>query len=403
MKNLLSLNIWVPVVMAFFFTTPGSGQSTELNPTYDAYLENGVRKGGTLLRVEKGTRVRETYMLFDVSGVNGSITSMQLSLTVTSDAGAGPVALYLSNSANWNEGNLSNTNKPGLDISLGNITGSFSIGSVKTATIDPTLITGNTFSLIVVHAGADGDDMAFASRTGAAASMPKLVVNYSTGDTQAPTAPTVSSTGQSQTTVDISWTGANDNVGVTNYRVYQDGSVLTTLGNVTTYQVTGLTAATSYDFKVRALDAAGNQSPDSNTLNVTTDAGSGGTSVWAEANTTASYSGEVAVGRSTVPNGYKLAVEGNIRAREMRVDQDSWPDYVFKEGYDLPSPAEIKKHIQEKGHLPNIPSAAEVKANGLELGEMNRLLLEKIEELTLIIIDQEERIARLEGKKSQNN
>ena len=121
-----------------------------------------------------------------------------------------------------------------------------------------------------------------------------------------------------------------------------------------------------------------------------------GTSVWSEANTTASYTGEVAIGRATVPIGYKLAVEGFVRAREVRVDQDTWPDYVFDKGYDLPTLEDIQKHIQEKGHLPNIPSAQEVKANGVELGKMNKSLLEKIEELTLYLFQQNERIKVLE-------
>lgn len=99
--------------------------------------------------------------------------------------------------------------------------------------------------------------------------------------------------------------------------------------------------------------------------------------------------GKVAIGRSSVPNGYDLAVEGKVRTREVRVDQDSWPDYVFEEGYDLLSLEEIQKHIQEKGHLPNIPPAREVESNGIELGEMNKLLLEKIEELTLLMIQKE--------------
>ena len=77
-------------------------------------------------------------------------------------------------------------------------------------------------------------------------------------------------------------------------------------------------------------------------------------------------------------------MEGNVRAREVRVDQDSWPDYVFKEDYDLPTLEDIQKHIKEKGHLPNVPSAKEVDANGIELGKMDKLLLEKIEELTLL-------------------
>lgn len=82
----------------------------------------------------------------------------------------------------------------------------------------------------------------------------------------------------------------------------------------------------------------------------------------------------------------KLAVNGNIRAREIKVETANWPDYVFTKDYAFPSLAEIEKHIKEKGHLPGIPSAEEVKANGIYLGEMNGKLLQKIEELTLYLI-----------------
>ena len=211
-------------------------------------------------------------------------------------------------------------------------------------------------------------------------------------DTQAPTAPTLSSTGHTDTTVNLSWSGATDDIGVSGYKVYKGNAVEATLGNVTTYQVTGLNASTPYEFKVRTLDAAGNESGDSNIVSVTTTSGSGGgsgstsSSIWYESGSTASYSGEVAIGTTSVPSGYKLAVDGHIRTREIRVDQDTWPDYVFEEGYDLPTLEEIQKHIQENGHLPNVPSAQEVQENGIEVGAMNKLLLEKIEELTLYVI-----------------
>ncbi|PIA80060.1 hypothetical protein BFR04_00025 [Gaetbulibacter sp. 4G1] len=93
-------------------------------------------------------------------------------------------------------------------------------------------------------------------------------------DAQAPTATTLSSTVQTDTTVDLSWTAATDNTAVTGYKVYKGGVLETTLGNVLTYQVTGLTAATVYNFTVRAIDAAGNESVDSNTLAITTNAAS---------------------------------------------------------------------------------------------------------------------------------
>jgi hypothetical protein len=117
-----------------------------------------------------------------------------------------------------------------------------------------------------------------------------------------------------------------------------------------------------------------------------------GNELWSENNTNIFYDlGNVGIGL-TDPGNDKLAVNGNIRAKEVKVETTNWPDYVFDKGYNLPSLEEIKKHIQEKGHLPNIPSASEMEENGVELGEMNKLLLEKIEELTLYILKQQEEI-----------
>ncbi|WP_411032086.1 hypothetical protein [Spongiimicrobium sp. 3-5] len=107
--------------------------------------------------------------------------------------------------------------------------------------------------------------------------------------------------------------------------------------------------------------------------------------------------GNVGIG-TAAQNAYRLAVDGKIHTKEVKVDLTGWADYVFKTDYDLPTLREVEAHIEEKGHLINIPSAGEVEANGIQLGEMNRLLLEKIEELTLYILEQERRIQVLEGK-----
>ena len=96
------------------------------------------------------------------------------------------------------------------------------------------------------------------------------------------------------------------------------------------------------------------------------------------------HNGNVGIG-TTNPGAYKLAVNGKILAKEIKVET-GWADYVFQEDYDLPTLEEVEQHIKEKGHLPNIPSAQEVAENGIQLGEMNKLLLEKIEELTLYVI-----------------
>lgn len=82
-----------------------------------------------------------------------------------------------------------------------------------------------------------------------------------------------------------------------------------------------------------------------------------------------------------------LSVNGKIRSKEVKVENTNWPDYVFTKDYQLPTLAETEKHIKEKGHLKGIPSAEEVRINGLALGDMNAKLLEKIEELTLHLID----------------
>ncbi|WP_123868200.1 tail fiber protein [Flavobacterium hercynium] len=86
----------------------------------------------------------------------------------------------------------------------------------------------------------------------------------------------------------------------------------------------------------------------------------------------------------------KLAVKGRIQAEEVRVTADAsvFPDYVFANDYKLKSLQEVEEYIKQNSHLPEIPSAKEVEANGLMLGEMNMSLLKKIEELTLYMIQQ---------------
>lgn len=101
------------------------------------------------------------------------------------------------------------------------------------------------------------------------------------------------------------------------------------------------------------------------------------------------------VGINTRNPAYNLDVNGKIRAQEIKVEAGTWPDYVFIKDYKLKPLGELKDFIIKNNHLPNIPSAIEVEKNGVDLGEMNRKLLEKIEELTLYIIDQGEEIKNM--------
>ena len=99
------------------------------------------------------------------------------------------------------------------------------------------------------------------------------------------------------------------------------------------------------------------------------------------------------VGIGTTTPDAKLTVKGDIHAEEVRVDLNvPAPDYVFEEDYDLWSLAETEQFIKAHKHLPEIPSAAEMEKNGIELKEMNLKLLQKVEELTLHLIEQNKKI-----------
>lgn len=105
------------------------------------------------------------------------------------------------------------------------------------------------------------------------------------------------------------------------------------------------------------------------------------------------YGGNVGIGTATPQN--KLDVNGTIHSKEVKVDMNGWSDFVLKKGYTLPTLVEVENHINEKGYLENIPSEEEVLKNGINLGEMNAKLLQKIEELTLYSIQQNKEIEAL--------
>lgn len=103
--------------------------------------------------------------------------------------------------------------------------------------------------------------------------------------------------------------------------------------------------------------------------------------------------GKVGIGTATVPSGVLMAVNGKVLCEELEVQlSQDWPDYVFDEDYQLMPLSQVEEHVKEKGHLPGVPSAAEVKSKGLAVGEMQARLLEKIEELTLHMIEQNKRL-----------
>ncbi|MCF8449732.1 MAG: hypothetical protein K9G49_07670 [Taibaiella sp.] len=115
-------------------------------------------------------------------------------------------------------------------------------------------------------------------------------------------------------------------------------------------------------------------------------------------------SGKVAIGKNiiaagSVPEGYLLYVEKGILTEHVRVASHgttSWADFVFNKGYNLMSLDKVEEYIKKNKHLPEIPSAAEVAKDGIDLAEIDAKLLQKIEELTLHVIEQQKRIESLE-------
>jgi hypothetical protein len=117
--------------------------------------------------------------------------------------------------------------------------------------------------------------------------------------------------------------------------------------------------------------------------------------------------GNLGIG-TTDTHGYKFAVNGSAIATSMTVQlYANWPDYVFKKDYRLPGLADVKAYIDQNHRLPEMPSEQEIAKNGLNLGEMNKLLTKKVEELTLYLIEKDnkdkEQSAQLKSQQDQIN
>ena len=103
------------------------------------------------------------------------------------------------------------------------------------------------------------------------------------------------------------------------------------------------------------------------------------------------------VGIGTIAPDQMLTIKGKIHAEEVIIDLNvPVADYVFKPTYKLMPLTQVEQYVNKNNHLPEIPSATEIKKNGLSMGEMQNKLLQKVEELTLYLIEQQKRIEQLE-------
>ena len=166
---------------------------------------------------------------------------------------------------------------------------------------------------------------------------------------------------------------------------------------------------TSQPFKILGVDSSGNVS---NFLPTALSVVGSNDADWLKPDDTISTSiddniytrGKVGIHTSAFPsqvgnanvNNYRLFVKGGILTEEVRVSISSeWADFVFDDDYKLDSLPEIEAFIKSNKHLKGIPSAEDVKSDGIELGEMNKLLLQKVEELTLHLIEMDKKIQSL--------
>jgi hypothetical protein len=205
----------------------------------------------------------------------------------------------------------------------------------------------------------------------------------------------VSARATSMSSISLSWTESSTTE--TGFQIEKSlngtsGFVLvaTVASNSTSYHDSGLASNTTYYYRIRTMTGA-TGSAYSAVVSATTSVASENI-YWRE-------DGSVAIGGQEIPEGYKLAIHGKVIAEGVKVLlQGDWPDYVFEPGYKLTDIPSLKKYIEEYGHLPNVPDAASVEKEGINIGQMNVILLEKIEEMSLHLIKMEERIKALESE-----
>jgi hypothetical protein len=234
----------------------------------------GTNFAAANLRVDAGADPDvETYLRFSVSGVSGSVQSATLRLYAFNGTGNGP-AVY-GTGTGWTETGLTWANKPAPTSAARDDKGAIAVNTWVEYDVTP-FVTGNgTVSLRLAGTSSDGVD--FNARE-AAGNRPELIVTAGgppppPPDTEAPSTPTdLNAVAESSSRVALSWVASTDNVGVTGYEIHRNGAPLATTAGVMHADET-VAPDTSYDYMVRAVDAAGNRSAFSTVATVRTPAG----------------------------------------------------------------------------------------------------------------------------------
>ena len=271
------------------------------------------------------------HIFFDISNVNFTITTGSTdAIAPTAPTLVASGTTQTSTVLSWS-GATDNVAVTGYDVYRGTTL----LGSTATTTYTVSALTASTAYTFKVRAKDAAGNFSLDSNVVSVTTLAPVA------DTTAPTAPTLSASGTTQTASNLSWSGATDNVGVTGYEVYRGTTLLATVAT-TTYAVTGLLASTAYAFTVKAKDAAGNVSIASNTVNVTTLAVVAVTYCASQGNSTADEKiGKVVLGTinntSTGTAGYEnfTALSTNtVRGTAYTITiTPQWTTTAFSEGY----------------------------------------------------------------------
>jgi chitodextrinase len=298
-----------------------STATTRYFPRMQSVLTGATTTAGSEITVEAIPSVARTmnFRLTVRDNRAGGPANNSDDMIVTVNATAGPFSVSAPNTAVSWAGGSSQT----VTWNVGGTTAN----GVNCANVDILISTngGTTWSTLLAATPNDGTQAITVPNTAGTqnrimvkgsnhiffdVSNANFTITAGTADTTAPSAPTsLTASGTTTTTTNLSWTAATDNVGVTGYDVYRGTTLLGTVAT-TTYNVTGLTAATAYTFSVKAKDAAGNVSASSNTVNVTTLSASDTTAPSAPTSLTASGTTQTTTNLSWTASTDNVGVTG---------------------------------------------------------------------------------------------
>lgn len=213
------------------------------SPTNDAYVQETQGHDQSIIRLQEGYRT--SYLMFDLSTINGSITNAILQFSVDSDEGDGNIAVHKGESTNWTEGNLSIDNAPAIEVQLGSLNESYKVGAPEKVVLNTTDLKAEITTLVMIH--SNGNDLAFASKEHLTNKGPQLIITYQTTENSPVIEPQEEDTDQEQPTLE------EDNEPNNNTAFTEEGIYFVTINGKATND--GHSEATSWNIE-HAFDRA---------------------------------------------------------------------------------------------------------------------------------------------------